>query len=38
MAGAPLPEALFVLTVQTAMCRCLIRAHDLIIDSAPILA
>jgi hypothetical protein len=38
MAGAPLPEALFVLTVQTAMRRRLIRARDLIIDSAPILA
>ncbi len=37
-AGAPLPESLFVLTVQTAICRRLIRARDLVIDSAPILA
>ncbi|HYT35784.1 MAG TPA: transposase [Ktedonobacteraceae bacterium] len=37
-AGAPLPEALFVLTVQTAIHRHLLSARDLIIDSAPILA
>ena len=37
-AGAPGPEALFVLTVQTAIRRRLIGARDLIIDSAPILA
>src|SRR5260370_9994218 len=37
-AGAPLPEALFVLTVLTALRRRLIVARDLIIDSAPILA
>jgi hypothetical protein len=37
-AGAPLPEALFILTVLTAIRRRLIGAHDLIIDSAPILA
>src|SRR5438309_8250179 len=37
-AGAPLPEALFVLTVLTALRRRLIGARDLIIDSAPILA
>ena len=37
-AGAPLPEALFVLSVLTAMRRRLIGARDLIIDSAPILA
>jgi hypothetical protein len=37
-AGAPLHESLFVLTVLHAMRRRLIGAHDLIIDSAPILA
>ena len=37
-AGAPLPEALFVLSVLTAIRRRLIGARDLIIDSAPILA
>jgi len=37
-AGAPLPEALFVLAVLTALRRRLIGARDLIIDSAPILA
>jgi hypothetical protein len=37
-AGAPLPEALFVLTVLTALRRQLIGARDLIIDSVPILA
>jgi len=37
-AGAPLPEALFVLTVLTALRRRLIGARDLIIDSVPILA
>src|SRR5256714_1261462 len=37
-AGAPLPEALFVLAVLTALRRRLIGACDLIIDSAPILA
>jgi hypothetical protein len=37
-AGAPLPEALSVLTVLTALRRRLIGARDLIIDSAPILA
>ena len=37
-AGAPVPEALFVLSVLTAMRRRLIGARDLIIDSAPILA
>jgi transposase len=37
-AGAPLPEALFVLTVLTAIRRRLIGARDLIIDSVPILA
>jgi transposase len=36
--GAPLPEALFVLSVLTAIRRRLIGARDLIIDSAPILA
>lgn len=36
--GAPVPEALFVLTVQMAIRRSLIRARDVIIDSAPILA
>lgn len=37
-AGAPVCEALFVLSVLTAMRRRLIGARDLIIDSAPILA
>ncbi len=37
-AGAPGPESLFCLTVQTALRRRLIGARDLIIDSAPILA
>ncbi len=37
-AGAPLPEALFVLSVWTALRCRLIGARDLIIDSAPILA
>ena len=37
-AGAPLQEALFVLTVLQAVRRRLIGARDLIIDSAPILA
>ena len=37
-AGAPLPEALFILTVLTALRRRLIGARDVIIDSAPILA
>jgi hypothetical protein len=37
-AGAPLPEALFVLTVLTALRRRLMSARDLIIDSVPILA
>ena len=37
-AGAPLPEALFVLSVLTAIRGRLIGARDLIIDSAPILA
>lgn len=37
-AGAPLPEALFVLSVLTAIRCRLIGARDLIIDSAPILA
>jgi transposase len=37
-AGAPLPEALFVLTVLTALRRRIIGARDLIIDSVPILA
>ena len=37
-AGAPLAEALFILTVITAVRRRLIGARDLIIDSAPILA
>jgi len=37
-AGAPLPEALFVLSVLTAIRSRLIGARDLIIDSAPILA
>lgn len=38
VAGAPLHESLFVLTVLQALRRRLIRARDLIIDSAPILA
>jgi hypothetical protein len=38
IAGALLPEALFVLSVLTAIRRRLIGARDLIIDSAPILA
>ena len=38
LAGASLPEALFVLSVLTAIHRRLIGARDLIIDSAPILA
>lgn len=38
VAGAPLHESLFVLTVLQAQRRQLIRARDLIIDSAPILA
>ena len=37
-AGAPLPEALFFLTVLVALHRRLIGARDLIIDSTPILA
>lgn len=37
-AGAPLPEALFVLAVLTALRRRLIGARDVIIDSVPILA
>jgi Transposase DDE domain len=37
-AGAPVAEALFVLSVLTALRRRLIGARDLIIDSAPILA
>lgn len=37
-AGAPGPESLFCLSVQTAIRRRLISARDLIIDSAPILA
>jgi DDE family transposase len=37
-AGAPVCEALFVLSVLTAIRRRLIGARDLIIDSAPILA
>jgi transposase len=37
-AGAPVYEALFVLTVLQALRRRLIGARDLIIDSAPILA
>src|SRR5207244_13390503 len=37
-AGAPVPEALFILSVLTAMRRRLIGARGLIIDSAPILA
>jgi hypothetical protein len=38
LGGAPLPEALFVLSVLTAIRRRLIGARDLIIDSVPILA
>lgn len=34
-AGAPVPEALFILSVLTAIRRRLIGARDLIIDSAP---
>ncbi|HEY4033905.1 MAG TPA: transposase, partial [Ktedonobacteraceae bacterium] len=37
-AGAPVHESLFVLVVLQALRRRLIRARDLIIDSAPILA
>src|SRR5437667_4598340 len=37
-AGAPVTEALFFLTVRTAIRRRLIGARDVIIDSAPILA
>ncbi|MGZ3642821.1 MAG: hypothetical protein ACXVCM_03130 [Ktedonobacteraceae bacterium] len=37
-AGAPVTEALFFLSVRTAIRRRLIGARDLIIDSAPILA
>lgn len=37
-AGAPLQEALFVLSVLTTLRRRLIGARDLIIDSVPILA
>lgn len=37
-AGAPLPEALFVLSVLTARRHRLISARDLIIDSTPMLA
>ena len=37
-AGAPLPEALFILSIVTAIRCRLIGAHDLIIDSVPILA
>jgi hypothetical protein len=37
-AGAPLPEALFVLTMLTALGTRLIGAHDIIIDSVNILA
>ena len=37
-AGAPVTEALFFLTVRTAIRRRLIGARDLIIDSAPVLA
>jgi hypothetical protein len=37
-AGAPVPEALFILIVLTALRRRLIGARDLIIDSAPFLA
>jgi Transposase DDE domain len=38
MAGAPLFESLFLVSVLFALRRRLIRARDLIIDSAPILA
>ncbi len=38
MAGAPIHESLFVLTVWQALRSRLISARDLIIDSAPILA
>jgi len=38
IAGAPIAEALFVVSVLTAIRRRLIGARDLIIDSAPILA
>jgi hypothetical protein len=38
LGGAPLPEALFVLSVLSAIRCRLIGARDLIIDSAPILA
>src|SRR5260221_4453372 len=38
LGGAPLPEALFVLSVLTAIRCRIIGARDLIIDSAPILA
>ena len=38
IAGAPVPEALFVLSMLTAIRRRLIGARELIIDSAPILA
>ncbi len=38
LAFAPVPEALFVVSVLAAMRRRLIGARDLIIDSAPILA
>jgi hypothetical protein len=37
-AGAPLPEALFVLTVLTALLRRLMSARDVILDSVPVLA
>lgn len=37
-AGAPRPEALFILSVLTAIRSQLIGARDLIIDSAPLLA
>jgi transposase len=38
LAGAPVSEALFVLSVLTALRRRLIGARDLVIDSAPIVA
>ena len=38
LGGAPLPEALFILSVLTALRCRLIGARDLIIDSVPILA
>lgn len=38
LSGAPLPEALFVLSVLTAIRCRLIGARDLIIDSVPLLA